>query len=46
MAEGMARGTFEIYPDVASRMVALGQGVLPRRGPLGVRLGAEEGAPA
>ncbi len=29
MAEGMARGTFEIYPDVASRMVALGQGVLP-----------------
>lgn len=29
MAEGMAKGTFEIYPDMASRMVALGQGVLP-----------------
>lgn len=29
MAEGMARNTFEIYPDMASRMVALGQGVLP-----------------
>ncbi len=29
MAEGMAKGAFEIYPDLASRMVALGQGVLP-----------------
>jgi 3-dehydrosphinganine reductase len=29
MAEGMAKGTFEIYPDFGSRMVALGQGVLP-----------------
>lgn len=29
MADGMAKGTFEIYPDLASRMVALGQGVLP-----------------
>ncbi|MFO0548707.1 MAG: SDR family oxidoreductase [Polyangiaceae bacterium] len=29
MADGMAKGTFEIYPDMASRMVALGQGVLP-----------------
>ncbi len=29
MVEGMARGSFEIYPDLASRMVALGQGVLP-----------------
>ncbi len=29
MAEGMAKGQFEIYPDIASRMVALGQGVLP-----------------
>lgn len=29
MADGMSKGTFEIYPDLASRMVALGQGVLP-----------------
>ncbi|NUP13410.1 MAG: SDR family oxidoreductase [Polyangiaceae bacterium] len=29
MADGMAKNTFEIYPDLASRMVALGQGVLP-----------------
>ncbi len=29
MIEGMARGQFEIYPDLASRFVALGQGVLP-----------------
>jgi 3-dehydrosphinganine reductase len=29
MVQGMARGQFEIYPDLASRMVALGQGVLP-----------------
>jgi hypothetical protein len=29
MVEGMAQGKFEIYPDAASRLVALGQGVLP-----------------
>lgn len=29
MLEGMHKGAFEIYPDLASRMVALGQGVLP-----------------
>lgn len=29
MADGMARGAFEIYPDIASRFVALGQGALP-----------------
>jgi 3-dehydrosphinganine reductase len=29
MIAGMARGSFEIFPDIASRMVALGQGVLP-----------------
>jgi 3-dehydrosphinganine reductase len=29
MAEGMARGRFEIFPDVASRMSALAQGVVP-----------------
>jgi 3-dehydrosphinganine reductase len=29
MIDGMARGSFEIFPDLASRMVALGQGVLP-----------------
>ncbi len=29
MVEGMAKGSFEIYPDLGSRMVALGQGVLP-----------------
>ena len=29
MADGMARSAFEIYPDLGSRMVALGQGVLP-----------------
>ncbi len=29
MADGMAKGTFEIYPDIGSKLVALGQGVLP-----------------
>lgn len=29
MAEGMAKGSFEIYPDLGSKLVALGQGVLP-----------------
>lgn len=29
MAEGMARGSFEIYPDVTSRVSALAQGVAP-----------------
>ncbi|MCA9623847.1 MAG: SDR family oxidoreductase [Myxococcales bacterium] len=29
MIAGMARGRFEIYPDVASHMVALGQRLLP-----------------
>lgn len=27
--QGMVRGQFEIYPDLASRMVAIGQGALP-----------------
>jgi 3-dehydrosphinganine reductase len=29
MADGMAKGSFEIYPDVASRVSALAQGVAP-----------------
>jgi 3-dehydrosphinganine reductase len=29
MVQGMARGSFEIYPDLGSRFVALGQGMLP-----------------
>jgi len=29
MVSGMARGDFEIYPNLASRLVALGQAVLP-----------------
>lgn len=29
MIDGMAKGSFEIFPDLASRMVALGQGILP-----------------
>lgn len=29
MAEGMARGRFEIFPDIASRASALAQGVVP-----------------
>jgi 3-dehydrosphinganine reductase len=29
MAEGMARGSFEIYPDMTSRVSALAQGVAP-----------------
>ncbi|MGK4003967.1 SDR family oxidoreductase [Sorangium sp. So ce1036] len=29
MAEGMARGRFEIYPDVGSRVSAIAQGVIP-----------------
>jgi 3-dehydrosphinganine reductase len=29
MADGMAKGSFEIYPDLGSKLVALGQGVLP-----------------
>lgn len=29
MIDGMAKGSFEIFPDLASRMVALGQGLLP-----------------
>ena len=27
--EGAAKGSFEIYPDLGSKLVALGQGVLP-----------------
>ena len=29
MIAGMVKGQFEIYPDLASRMVAMGQGALP-----------------
>ncbi len=29
MADGMARGRFEIYPDVGSRVSAIAQGVIP-----------------